>query len=174
VTVGQTIPNAVLLDQFGEEVALHDFAGQGRPVIIDVSGPWCKSCQHIAAYLSDGDQSHLTYGPGPYEGQTVSWWREEYEDLYQWVQTGQVLWITVLAWPPSWNKEDEITPVFCEEWAAAYPHESIPVLADRFGALRDDLGATGSPALFLIDENAVLRSAATSGASSALNLLFEL
>lgn len=46
---GDRLPDLVLKDQFGDDVALHQFAG--RLLIVDVSAVWCVPCQQLAPQL---------------------------------------------------------------------------------------------------------------------------
>jgi thiol-disulfide isomerase/thioredoxin len=46
---GDTLPDLIVKDQFGDEVSLHQFAG--RLLIVDVSAVWCVPCQNLAPEL---------------------------------------------------------------------------------------------------------------------------
>ena len=52
-----------LIDQFGDMVDLHDFTGQGKHIVIDISAVWCGPCNGISEWISgEGD----SYGFGSY------------------------------------------------------------------------------------------------------------
>lgn len=46
---GDTLPDLLLKDQFGDDVALHQFAG--RLLLVDVSAVWCSPCRQLAPQL---------------------------------------------------------------------------------------------------------------------------
>ncbi|MEZ4319774.1 MAG: TlpA disulfide reductase family protein [Myxococcota bacterium] len=46
LSVGQTVPDLRLADQFGNEVSLWQF--HGRVVLVDISTMWCAPCQELA------------------------------------------------------------------------------------------------------------------------------
>ena len=63
--VGQTVPNARVPDQHGDEVSLWQFYGQ--VVLLDISTMWCAPCQELATgtqetaeYYADQPFSYLT------------------------------------------------------------------------------------------------------------------
>ena len=67
-----------MLDQFGDQVDLYDFAGQGKYIAIDISAMWCPPCKDLADAIAKGDSS-AGWGKIP--------------DL---VHNGDIYWITIL------------------------------------------------------------------------------
>ena len=119
-TVGSVVPRFIAMDQNEEMVDLYDFAFQGKKIVLDTGTPWCKPCKSIAAYLSDGDESHLNW-TGPNGDQPESpypWWSENYSDLYRRVAEGELYWITIIF--------TEGTPIDIDDikhWDETYPNE---------------------------------------------------
>ena len=94
--VGTVMPNFTATDQYGNQTELYDFAGQGVPVVIDVGTWFCEPCKALAAYLSDGDPSPF-YEDNDEDGKAdFLWWNESYEVVYDLVNNGELIWITVL------------------------------------------------------------------------------
>lgn len=122
---GQFLPRHVMVDQWGQEVDLHDFAGQGKYVMIDVSAIWCGPCNGLASWLTDGRDDY---------GYDSTW-----PEIKELVESQSIYWITVLVQDNNgavpdlddiegWYEdyEDPYVPVFAddEEWiniAPAYP-----------------------------------------------------
>jgi len=159
--LGTQLPRFSLVDQYGEVVDLYDLAGHGKPIMLDLGSPYCRSCQNLAAFLSDGDTAHMTYSAGENEGETVSWWRDEFEALYDHVQRGDVIWITVLTWGTGSTVATVLDQSDAEGWAAAFPNPYIPVLADSDAALADYINRNGTPSLTPLDENLVFLARTT-------------
>ena len=168
-SVGSVLPHFIAMDQNEEMVDLYDFAFRGKKIVLDTGTPWCKPCKAIAAYLSDGDESHLNWkGPnddqpeGPYP-----WWKEDYSDLYQMVQDGDIYWITIVF--------TEATPIDIgdiQEWDETYPNEHIPVLFDEDNELVNHIPVTCYPTLNILDENLEFLNVTSCGPFDGLRLLF--
>ncbi len=107
------MPRVELLDQWGDYVDLHDFAGQGKYIMLDVSAMWCGPCNGLASWLSGGSDSY---------GYDSAW--PEVKDL---VENGDVYWITVLVQDTRGN-----TPELddLEDWYSDYPDDHVPVVSD--------------------------------------------
>jgi len=52
---GDRMPRFYLMDQYGEEVDLYDFANHGVPIVYDLSLEWCGPCRSMARWLSGED-----------------------------------------------------------------------------------------------------------------------
>lgn len=145
VQVGVQVPRLVLLDQHGDLVDLYDFAGQGKPVVFDLSGLWCGWCQELAGWL-DGDASELwslTFGQQPW-----------YDTIPQAVQEGDLYWMTVLDAGSSTYLPPDADDL--EAWVSLFPNPVIPALADADWDFREFVDPLGYPALFLADEDLVV------------------
>ncbi|MCP4809496.1 MAG: hypothetical protein GY913_02685 [Proteobacteria bacterium] len=129
------VPRVVYLDQHGDMVDLYDFAGHGKPIVIDISATWCPPCQGVASWISgEGDP----YGFGN------SW-----PNVPAAVENGDVYWITVMG-----QKDDGGLPKqkTLEDWAAEYPDEHIPVLGDD-GEFAPTYVVSGWPTIFILNDD---------------------
>jgi len=152
--IGDQLPPFQLMDQFGDMVDLYDLAGHGKPVILDIGSPTCGACNSMAAFMSDGNAAeHLVYKGGPNVGQPYRWWRPDFENMYELVERGEVIWVTVLSWPISQTRDERIDLDHASDWHERYPNPRIPVLADSDGALGRHLDRSGTPLLVLLDED---------------------
>jgi thiol-disulfide isomerase/thioredoxin len=170
-STGVQMPNFTFIDQFGETVQLYDFAGRGKPIMLDISSPVCGPCKSIAAYLSTGDTDHMVYKIGDFKGEWLNFWDPKYEEIFDMVQAGEIYWITVLAWPQSWSPKDKVTGTHCKGWAEDYPHPLIPVLADTDGELVKYINVTAMPSLNLLNDKMEFIKFAPGGASAGLSSL---
>lgn len=112
--VGQILPRTVLVDQYGEEVDLADFAQQGKYIALDVSAIWCGPCNGMASWLSGGRDDY---------GFDDSW--PEVKEL---VENEKIFWITVLSQDRSGGsvEVDELN-----DWFDDYNDPYVPILADE-------------------------------------------
>ena len=143
--IGSVLPHYTAVDQFGDEVDLYDFAGHGVPMVIDMGTIWCEPCKGMAAYLSDGDTTHV---------EEYAWWKSDYEGLHELVQSGELFWITVLF--STSESSGPATQEDCEGWDNDYPNEMIPVLADTDLLLYDWIGVESYPVLNMLDDTMTL------------------
>ena len=157
------MPRYTAVDQFGDPVDFYDLAGQGVPIVLDMGTIWCEPCKGMAAYLSDGDTSHV---------EEWAWWRSDYEGLYEMVRDGELRWVTVLfstsesSGPSDW--EDAAA------WDEAYPNEMIPVLADEELLLYDWIGVESYPVLNLFDQDLILEVYSDGGPYEVLGVIGEM
>lgn len=134
---GRTLPNFVYVDQFGQEVSIYDYAGHGKPVVVDASAEWCSYCQELAKLL-EGRRSYFDgYWP----------------DLKDLVDNGDVLWVTVLAEDTSGNSDTSSTDAAATRWADKFKHDKIAVLGDDKYQFFGYEGVNGFPWLLMVDEN---------------------
>jgi len=139
--VGAQLPHFEGIDQYGEIVDMYDFSGHDKPIILDMGTIWCAPCKGMAAYLSDGDTSHV---------EEYAWWETEYEGLYDAVQDGDIFWVTVLFSAGGAGPADLS---HTESWHEDYPNEKIPVLADSELELYNWIGVGAYPVLNLLDDD---------------------
>jgi hypothetical protein len=132
---GNALPRFAWTDQFGEQVDIYDFAGQGKPVVLDLSGAWCYWCQQVAK-LMEGRRNELAgYG---------------WDDLHTNLEAGDFLWVTVLDADVS---GDSIDADEVAEWYDTFTNTYVPVLADEQMELTDWINPSGYPTAMILDEN---------------------
>jgi thiol-disulfide isomerase/thioredoxin len=132
---GDPMPRFVWLDQFGEEVDFYDFGGQGKPIVLDISGVWCYYCREMAKWLEGRDS---TYGSN------------FYPEVVEMVNNGDILWVTALD-ADAQQRPAELEDA--EEWAEDYENPAVAVLVDEDQELQSFLNITGYPTVVLIEED---------------------
>lgn len=130
----QFLPGTQLLDQWGDTVDLHDFAGQGKPIMIDVSAIWCGPCNGLASWLSGGSD--------PYD------WNSYWPHVREAVENGDMYWITVLSQDNNGNVPDLSD---LEGWYEDYTDERVAILSDENEDFVQIVSAF--PSMFFFDEN---------------------
>lgn len=144
ITVGKsTVPHFILQDQFGEQVDVYDFANQGKPMILDLSGAWCYWCNE-AAKLVGGDESSALWGYG-------------FDDLHEAVSNGDIYWLTVLDAASS-NYNAPPTERTISSWYSTYPEPEIPILMDADWEVRGWINPAGWPTMMLVDDQMVVQA----------------
>lgn len=112
--VGGLMGRFVAVDQFGDSFDFYDFAGHDKPILLDISAPWCGPCKGIARWLGGGTDQY------------------ELEPLYsatrEAIQSGDILMVTVLE--TNAVSDGPATEQDSVDWADDYPHDRVPVLAD--------------------------------------------
>ena len=166
-TAGVQVPDFVGLDAHGDWVHLYDFANLGAPVVLDFGTEFCKPCRAMAAYLSTGNEDELIWND---EGDHYPWWdSERYGSLYQKVNDGEIIWITIL-----FTSSGDQGPGLevCEAWDEEYPHERVPVLSDSTNAFSQWMDITSWPAISVVDEEMRLEVYEPAGPFTALRHFF--
>ena len=137
VEVGAKFARLQLMDQYGDLVDNYDFAGQGVPVVIDISAVWCGPCNGLADWIAGGDDA---YGFGTY-----------WENVQANIEDGKAHWLTVLSEDLYGDLPDSTV---LEGWAEDYPDDKVPVMADtdNFDVAETYL-QSGWPTAYLLDEN---------------------
>jgi len=156
---GMVIARYQALDQFGDMVDLYDFAAAGVPIVIDVATWFCKPCKALAHYFSTGDSTELD--------EEYAWWNSTYAPVKDLIDSGQLIWITVLYTKGTVPVGEEDVAA----WDEAFPHEHIPVLADTNLQLQDYLKVVAMPHLDLLDSNMVFLIYETKGPTSVMKEL---
>ena len=132
---GKTVPRFTGKDQYGETVDLYDFAMQGKPMVIDLSGAWCYWC-HEVAKLIDGEDCALDgYG---------------YEGIQGLIENGDLYFITVIY---SGNSGSKATFGDLEGWYSLHPNPDVPLLLDKDWDMYDFFGSSGFPSMMYVDED---------------------
>jgi hypothetical protein len=136
--VDGVVPRFVFMDQYGDMVDIYDFAQQGKPMIIDLSGVWCYWCNE-AAKLIEGSPSALDgYG---------------FEGIHDAIVNGDVYWITILDSNRSGAPAADDT---AENWFNLYPFEPVLVLSDVNQESTAWIAPSGYPTMMFVDENMVI------------------
>ena len=164
---GAVLPNFQALDQYGNLVEVYDFAGQGKPIVIDVGTWFCEPCKSLAWYLS----THET-GPCPHSDtilEELGWWNEKYEVIYDLVAQGDLIWITILYSLGTPVEQQDVAL-----WHEVFPHDKIPVLADTSLELQDYLTVKAMPRLDVLDEHMVFLAFEPGGPVKGLKKVLEL
>jgi thiol-disulfide isomerase/thioredoxin len=110
ISMGALHPRFKFHDQYGDKVDFYDFAGQGKPIIIDVSAEWCGPCNLFSEYMTGEEVSGME-------------WAEPIRDA---VNAGDAYLFTVLGESNSGAASKRTA----KDWARSYPNDAIPVLAD--------------------------------------------
>jgi thiol-disulfide isomerase/thioredoxin len=135
----KTFPNFELKDQYGDTVSLHDFAGQGKMIIVDVSAEWCPPCNGMAEWL-EGDADPYGY-------------ESAFPGVADMVNSDDVYWFTVLGEDNYGGATQSDTKKAAKRWHNEYKNNRIPVFGDDEYAVTTFIGLTGWPTVFLLDEN---------------------
>ena len=136
--IGKTVPRFVAPDQFGDDVELWDFGGQGKYTIVDMSAVWCYYCVEMAKWLEYNENNYFSQANFPYDA------------IREAVESGEVQWVTILGQN---NSGQAPKKKVSKQWYEKYPHDKVAVLADTSQELVAWWGVQGWPSFILLDEN---------------------
>lgn len=153
---GSGFPRFAWTDQFGDTVDIYDFANQGKPIILDLSGIWCYYCNELAKWL-EGKRSFFD----DYSG-TYAW----VDELPAKIENGDIYWVTVLDADASGRTID---PEDLAAWYEEYPHEKVPVLGDVDMQLAAPLNVYGYPTVLVLDETMTVEKYSSRDYTKALD-----
>lgn len=156
--LGETFPHFHGVDQYAEEVDIYDFANQGKIIVIEFATAWCSPCNQLASFLSSGDMLISQN----------KWWKEEYAIIKDKVDSGEILFITVLLQDES---KEAAGYDAVSSWHDKYPTSNIPVLADQYRDLHQWMKPTGYPCVNVLDENMRLLTSTGRGLHEAFDML---
>ncbi len=143
LAVGGMLPRMQdVRDQCNDDVDTYDFAGQGHLVIVQTTTATISSgspSNGIAQWLATGDDSH------EYE--------TDYPAVRRYLDQGSLHWLTMMS-------TDDLEDL--QDWAEAFPHDNVGVLADEDKLMgkwidTEGSGSTTNYNLFvLLDEDMVI------------------
>jgi hypothetical protein len=135
-SVGSRVARITLKDQYGEDVDLYDFAGQGVPVVIDLSAGWCSICRGMGTWLGGGSSGS---------------WGSSYPKVRGNLASGKALWVTVLADDAFYGAPDVSDASW---WDTNYGHGAVVLVDD--GSIKRAWSTGSYPRVFLADEDMLL------------------
>lgn len=150
-TNGNPLPRFAWTDQFGETVDIYDYAGHGKPIIMDVSGVWCYWCNEMAKWMEGKNNNAIG---DYYEGEP---W---YDELPTMVANGDIYWVTVLDADESGAG---IKDADLAGWYEEYPNEKIAILGDTELELQAFLEIAGYPTVVVINDDMTIGDYEKSG-----------
>ncbi len=157
--VGDTFAHFYGVDQYGEMVDIYDFANQGKMILIEFGAVWCNPCNQLSAFFHNGNTQEI---------EKNVWWKDEYKQIKNKIDSGEIFFITVLYQDESRNSAGYET---VKNWHEKYPNNNIAVLADQYKDLPLWMKSTGYPCINLLDENMKLLTDTQRGLAPAFNIL---
>jgi hypothetical protein len=140
--LGQLLPHAQLVDQYGDLVDIYDFAQDGRPVVLQLSAGWCYYGWMIGDGLWGDDDRGLA---------------GDYPALFDAIRTGEVHHLTVFV--HGFEQDTPEDSAVLDEFMSRHPDASQPAMLDDGSLL--PLVEWGFPTMLVLDEDLRIRSAET-------------
>jgi hypothetical protein len=132
---GDAFARLKLLDQYGEQVDLYDFAGHGKPTLVVIHAVWCPPSNGVGEWISGVGDS---YG---YDG----YW----PNVRGAVDRGEMFLVHVIGENRS-GQDPTLEDV--QAWAEKYPHDLVPVLAGNGDVVSVYINYAW-PSFYFLDEN---------------------
>ena len=158
---GDIFPHFISIDQFEDLVDIYDFANQGKYILIEMGAVWCSPCNLLANWFSYGN-TEIT---------NKSFWKPEYDKIYDLVNDGDIYFITIIYED---ENRDNASYDTIYEWYDNYPHEKIPLFIDENKLLHKWIKPSGIPAVTLLDENMKIVNFASRGLNTSFDRLLEI
>ena len=136
--LGTVIPNYQAFDQHGDLVSLYDFAGTGKPIVIDVVTWTCDPCKAMADYFANGDPSVMD---------DFLFFADKYDVIRELIVNGDIHWITVI-----WSGGAIVDQSDAALWEETWPNPNITVLADSDLQLQSYLYVKAMPRIDVLDD----------------------
>ena len=158
---GARVPRFIGIDQFGEEFDLYDLAGQGKPILIEISTPWPRATKAVSSWRSYTDDRI----------KNEQWWKDNYNKVRDLVDNDEVYWVHIM----HLNENKEIiAQETISDWYNTYPNERIIILSDPEAMMKTWVRPTGYPSIILIDEDMNLLVHTLRGIEDAFYGLYKL
>ena len=138
--VGNMVPRFVSYDYNEDDFELYDFAGHGKPVIIDISAEWCSYCQELAKFMG-GQNSYFDDYEASYP---------ELGAVRDGIANGDLYWIEIIDQNESGTTVDAKD---LQQWEKKYGIPGAPVVADEDQLWLNWTDLVGYPTLLVVDEN---------------------
>ncbi len=129
------LPNWKMVDQHGDMVELHDFAGHGKDIVFDSFAAWCGPCMNVAAWV---------------DGEEDSYYDDLAPSVVKAIKQDEIIWLSIVLQDVYGNAPTQAT---AESWASDYPNPKVPVLADENGDVYTEITVNFFPTGYLLDEN---------------------
>ncbi|MBT3219243.1 MAG: hypothetical protein HN348_09145 [Proteobacteria bacterium] len=136
---GKVLPRFAWTDLYGDTVDIYDFAYDGKPIVIDISGLWCYWCHEIAEWLEGDECAYDAYSS-----------YDIYKPISGYHEEGLFWWITVIDGSATGGAPTTSDLLI---WYVDHPNESVPLLLDADQVIHDWTGSNGWPALFMLNED---------------------
>ena len=156
---GSRFPRFRFEDQFGDIVDFYDFAGQGKPILLEISAQWGEPCNDFSAWIHSNDKSVYEY----------QWWKPSFNSIRDIILGGKVQYVNVQY--ECDDKEGFTNSECLRNWYNKFPTEGVPVLGDFNQELFEWTKANGMPVFYLIDENMDLINFSNRGMGTSFDIL---